>query len=393
MLGMGVWLTAELLQDWLTYPSYTELSSEFTNEYYLPAITICNINLMNKTKMEEDKIEVAGKRGFNTTVSVYKLFQDLQEKHQDRSSARSVASKDLPYERIDSMHAQQTYSWNIRSTLDLQSFTFAKEVLPANRESDYLTIRFTEMGSCLEVNDQEILVQRVNGRIGGLSMILDTRTEHYLESTETEGFFVLLRMPNETVLNKEYAFAVSPGKETFVQLQTTEITRLEPRHGTCKNEEDVFKSSARSTTDKKEETKEGINMDDTLTVKECFRNQVLWQYMREPLCKCYPWYIYTRHINPPPTRDTELEHHIYQYFTQGISQEKRIEFDNSTCYYQDQFSYSGTSLKTLPSISSAVLCAEQCKQTDNCVYLCGLLQVNKKQNTKKSAFCLTKQPF
>ena len=223
------------------------------------------------------------------------------------------------------------------------------------------------MGSCLEVNDQEILVQRVNGPVGGLSMVLDTRTEHYLESTETEGFFVLLRMPNETVLNKEYAFAVSPGKETLVQLQTTEITRLEPRYGTCKNEEDVFKSSARSTTDKKKETKEGINMADTLTVKECFRNQVLWQYMREPLCKCYPWYIYTRHINPPPTRDTELEHHIYQYFTQGMSQEKRIEFDNSTCYYQDQFSYSGTSLKTIPSISSALLCAEQCKQTDNCV--------------------------
>ena len=85
MLGMGVWLTTELLEDWLTHPSYTEISSEFTNEYYLPAITICNINLMNRTKMEADKVEMVGKRGFNTTVSVYKLFQALQDKHQVHS--------------------------------------------------------------------------------------------------------------------------------------------------------------------------------------------------------------------------------------------------------------------------------------------------------------------
>ena len=82
MLGLGVWLITQLLQDCLSYPSSTKISSQFSNEYYLPAITICNINLMNRTKMEEDTIKLRGKRGkFGDTATVYELYQALQQKY------------------------------------------------------------------------------------------------------------------------------------------------------------------------------------------------------------------------------------------------------------------------------------------------------------------------
>ena len=36
---------------------------------------------------------------------------------------------------------------------------------------------------CMEMNDGEQLIQRVNGAAGGLSLTLDAMTEHYLPET------------------------------------------------------------------------------------------------------------------------------------------------------------------------------------------------------------------
>ena len=75
----------------------------------------------------------------------------------------------------------------------------------------------------MELNDDEQLVQRVNGAVGGLSLTLDTLTEHYMPETERAGFLVTLRMANETVLSQEFGFMVSPGKEYAINLRTKRV--------------------------------------------------------------------------------------------------------------------------------------------------------------------------
>ena len=46
------------------------------------------------------------------------------------------------------------------------------------------------------------------------------------------GFFVMFRMPGETVLNKEYAFNVSPGKEILVELDTVQVREMYDKNNT-----------------------------------------------------------------------------------------------------------------------------------------------------------------
>ena len=36
----------------------------------------------------------------------------------------------------------------------------------------------------------------------------------------------MFRMPGETVVNKEYAFKVSPGKEIYVELDTVQVRTM-----------------------------------------------------------------------------------------------------------------------------------------------------------------------
>ena len=82
MLALGVYCSFELVQDYMSYPSYTEISSQFTTEFHLPAITICNINRLNRTKMEADKISGGG--GLN----LYDLYSQLVEDNNLRSKSK-----------------------------------------------------------------------------------------------------------------------------------------------------------------------------------------------------------------------------------------------------------------------------------------------------------------
>ncbi|KAL5268637.1 hypothetical protein ACHWQZ_G002476 [Mnemiopsis leidyi] len=368
MLTLGIYCSIELVRDYMDYPSYTEISSQFTTEFHFPAITICNINRLNRTLMEESTIG-------NTNTNVYDLYSELMEETSFRSKSKggvkNPKSKSkgrnkrnepkISYEVINNMNVYRNFKWNIYSTLDKKTLTFAKDNL-ANL-GDTFKVDLTEMGNCLEINDNQALVQKVNGPVGGLSMILDAQTDHYVRSTESEGFYIVLRMANESVISKEYAFAVSPGKETFIQLETTEVTRLRPPYGSCQDTSDLFHVKG------EEETPGKIS--NPMTIKECFTGQVLWQFMKEPQCKCYPWYIYSRHIDRTvgkPTRNIDLEAQLYRYFTSDLPQEKRIEFDNTTCYFQDELSYSGTTLATFESVQRVEGCADRCKTTENCVY-------------------------
>jgi hypothetical protein len=57
---------------------------------------------------------------------------------------------------------------------------FAKE--PTNY-NEFTSLAYTASGLCMEMNDNEQLVQRVNGAVGGLTLILDAMTDHYLPET------------------------------------------------------------------------------------------------------------------------------------------------------------------------------------------------------------------
>lgn len=60
------------------------------------------------------------------------------------------------------------------------TYRFAKEPYNVNTiASD----GYTSAGYCLEINDDQSLVQRVGGAAGGLSITLDTMTDNYLPET------------------------------------------------------------------------------------------------------------------------------------------------------------------------------------------------------------------
>ena len=72
------------------------------------------------------------------------------------------------------------------------------------------------MGQCLNLNDDESLVQVVAGKYGGLTIDLDAKIADYFPATTTKGFEIYLRNPNETVLIDKGGILVTPGTENFL---------------------------------------------------------------------------------------------------------------------------------------------------------------------------------
>lgn len=355
MLGFTTYCLYEMLFDYVHYPSFNLVTTEFAGEYHFPAITICNTNKLNRSSMEADRVK---------GMSTYDRYKTLLEVNADRKASSDVKeSKGQSVmklmQNLDSMDIYRRFRWDILSTMD--QFTFAAARLDWGDKDEYIKVQDTEMGSCLQINDKRTLVQRVNGPRGGLSLVLDTQLENYLDETQNEGFYVVIRMPGERVLNREYAFMVSPGKEHYISLDTVQVERLQAPWGTCRDMADVFATSE----------SRGKMAQEILTVKECYSSQVLHQYMNNPECRCYPWYIYSRLIKNtthPDKRNAGVEEKLRRYWTEELPAEERISFDSSTCHFEDRFGYEGEPLETLvDDAKTSGECAARCEKLEGCV--------------------------
>lgn len=346
MLAIALYITVLLVSDYRSYPSYTKVATQSANEFYLPAITICNMNILNKTAMEEKQVE-------GTQYSVYELYQHLMDSYQERGAD---IEDNVPFEKLDDMDLYRNYKWNIRSTLDMSSIEFAKEKITGDEREALIQSEFTEMGNCLEINDNQVLVQKVNGPVGGLSLTLDTKVADYTEDTTSQGFFIMFRMPGEKVINKEYAFRVSPGNQVFIQLKPIQVTRLGSPWGTCEGMSDIFTLYNKTSDDDM----------DVMTLKECFASQVTYLYMKDETCRCFPWYVYARYIKEDGEINTELYDALLDYWTNQLSEEQQITFDK-TEVLTDQYAYTGEVLDT-STTDSVRECITECSENEECVY-------------------------
>ena len=126
-------------------------------------------------------------------------------------------------------------------------------------------------GKCIVLNDDQSMVQVLGGPSGGLTIDLNAHVDDYLPTTKIKGFMVYLRNPNETVLIDDGGILVSPGTETFISLSKSKVTRLPPKHGSCKNVPSPFAPNVYR------------------SVRECIQDYRLQSAVKN--CTCVPWYL------------------------------------------------------------------------------------------------------
>ncbi|KAL5252118.1 hypothetical protein ACHWQZ_G015052 [Mnemiopsis leidyi] len=298
-LGTTVYLVATLVKNYLQFNAFNQVSVKWQSSLALPAITICSTNFINYTDFQEQIPENMTKdlKDFLTELAYYNgslgaenivdaedikmfdaalqnkygeevsFFEDFQFEpeffmlgdgynHYRAKFAEKWMKLDLGFESID---AEEDLEINLEEETEEQRRRRAKNIGPH------------KYGSCIVLNDDESMVQRLGGPQGGFTIDLDARVSDYLPATKTKGFMVYLRNPNETLLVDQGGILVSPGTETFIAVSKSEVTRLEPRFGDCKNISSKFVPSISG------------------SVRECIQEMQLNITVNK--CLCIPWYL------------------------------------------------------------------------------------------------------
>ena len=344
MIGISIYLIYLLIVDFRKFSSFNLISVVNVRNLTLPAITICSLSVINVTSVDDPK-----------TLADYYALTDSHKK-------LNLTKQELQ-DRDGDDEALQIYTKNamrIEKMILKGETTFGKIDTTKKEFKALSTFHFTELGRCMEINDDASLVQQVEGPDGGLVLVLDANIEHYLNNVETQGFYITLRMPKETIVTKNFGFTVSTGEEVLINIEKAEVERLGDPWGECHDTIDLFNSDT-------------FNKSDLLTKKECFLLQKLWSYFRIPQCTCFPWYFWDRFLSAGKgEHDEQLSDRLLKYFTYDLPENKKIKF-NKTCgiFVKAESAnatvYEGNDLTLLDGIQSVKSCGNKCRNETGCV--------------------------
>ena len=155
MTAICFYISYLLLSHFFQYESYNLEFSQLANSYTLPAITICNLNILNYTEMIE--------KGKESNQDIYGEWKTWAA-NVGKRDPNSTEEKDEDSTWLGNEEMYTLYKMEIRDAVVVDLTSFAKEVVDHN---DFTSHAYTSNGLCLEMNDNAGLVQRVNGAIGG----------------------------------------------------------------------------------------------------------------------------------------------------------------------------------------------------------------------------------
>ena len=269
---LTVLVVYNLLQSYFRYESYNQISTNWKDNLTLPAITICSTNFIDYKKMKKTMEE----DGETEALRQFEEVMDLLERFDGRTNILDV----IDTVNLDSLtrYEREKGSLIAKFALDVASLIigtphyFFGEV-GRNISDPKNMIIATQLGLCLDINNDGKLQQSVGGSKGGFRIDLNTNLQNYLPTTSSHGFILFIREQNEVLMLNQGGYVISPGSETFVKLTAKSVTRLGPPHGTCENIKSRYSKSERHLE----------------TIRECWQRQAVQRMVRE--CGCIPQFF------------------------------------------------------------------------------------------------------
>ncbi|XP_058430330.1 acid-sensing ion channel 3 isoform X1 [Marmota monax] len=243
-LRRGLWATAVLLSlaaflyqvaERVRY--YGEFHHETTldecesHRLTFPAVTLCNINPLRRSRLTPNDLHWAGPSLLGLDPAEHTAFL--------RSLGRPPAPPGfMPSPTFD---MEQLYARAGHSIEDML-LDCRYRGQPCGPEN--FTVIFTRMGQCYTFNSgangAELLTTPKGGAGNGLEIMLDVQQEEYLpvwkdmEETPFEaGIRVQIHSQEEPPIIDQLGFGAAPGYQTFVSCQKQQLSFLPPPWGDC----------------------------------------------------------------------------------------------------------------------------------------------------------------
>ncbi|XP_078483018.1 acid-sensing ion channel 1C isoform X2 [Ciona intestinalis] len=238
---------------YLSYPHVTRLDEVAAGNLTFPAVTICNLNEFQFSKItKNDMYHVGELLGFldkNDSLikpSFYDNIDSIDERLRPQMRALKKRIEDITY--FKNFSPRGTFSMKEfyeRVGHNLSDFLLACNYRGRFCNADNFTTVYTRYGKCYTFNSgvkQPPLKTLKGGVDNGLELLLDTQQNEYMpvwketdEITIEAGFKVQIHVQSEPPFIHELGFGISPGFQTLVSTQEQRITFLPNPWGKCRN--------------------------------------------------------------------------------------------------------------------------------------------------------------
>lgn len=202
----GIYNLTDTLIRYYKYDSYFSSKNVLQTQLRLPAITICNMNNLNLTKMN-DKFPILA----NATLSNFQQSPTL------RAQLEQILLKDVTDET--QLTLEETFVYCLGG------------YLKALKCENYTEKLYTDTGICTTFNGQQTqvpLTAAAPGRQQGFALILDVNArQESMSAFRGDGFLISVHHHDEYPNLDQNSFLLQPGTVTQVQVQKKHTTFLD----------------------------------------------------------------------------------------------------------------------------------------------------------------------
>ncbi|XP_067667424.1 acid-sensing ion channel 1C-like [Haliotis asinina] len=198
---------AKQIQLYRSLPVNVDIDVKYAPKLQFPTVTLCNLNLFKKSSLEH----------LNLTGTIKEAFRyDFQS-----GENSNYTNHDLSAAGIDIKSSIYTYGHDIYDSV-FKCVWMQQECEVAN-----FTMTETEIGLCFSFNVNGSLSTIGSGRLYGLQLILDARSEEFVRSreyTEGAGFMIAVHSPDIPLLMNDIGMTVTPGSRYFFGVEQATAT-------------------------------------------------------------------------------------------------------------------------------------------------------------------------
>ncbi|XP_069139076.1 amiloride-sensitive sodium channel subunit alpha-like [Argopecten irradians] len=236
--GMTIWQLTQLIQKFYTYPTSTNLILNSNGSMQFPAVTLCNSNPVRKSNLSSTSTSIndliaAADTTVAPTVWDWDSYEDNSSYYDDYDSYASY-SFDFYHEYATLDDATKTSTGHQLEDMLVSCSFKGRSCSPANF-SHFLHYKY---GNCYTFNsgfNSTVVETEKTGPVYGLTLEVYLEQDEYVGSLAPDAG-IRLTIHNQTAMPfpEENGINLAPGFKTGIALRLTEVIRVEPPHGECK---------------------------------------------------------------------------------------------------------------------------------------------------------------
>ncbi|KAK3580991.1 hypothetical protein CHS0354_007025, partial [Potamilus streckersoni] len=221
-----------IMSQYYEYPVQTKVSLGFDN-LQLPAMTICNVNVLRKSKLyETNSTEMERVRNLVHQMTPKTLDDD----HFERRKRFVEGNSEINISNYDEYYYDESYYY-LDEYGDKNEDGYAIEHLFKYTYMD-LTRAFTlhqtdDYGNCWELNTTNMITKR-SGDMGGLTLTLNLQNWEFLEGvSQGYGARLVVHEPGTIPFPSTEGIFISSSFETNIGLRMVAVSRLGEPYSQC----------------------------------------------------------------------------------------------------------------------------------------------------------------